>query len=413
MKILVLGSGAREHAMIHALARSPSVHKLYACPGNDGMRGLCTSVPFTSNADLVRFAREQVDLSVVGSSRFVEEGTVDALMTAGIPVIGPAADAGRIETSKAFASAFLVKHNIPSPMTQVVANRLEAERFLQENPWVKVVKCNGFSRGLGVELVDTPDEALAAVDRLLKKHGPPIILQERLTGVECSYSILTDGQQWVSFSSSREYKRAGNGDTGATTGGIGSVCPFPGLTPELEERIRTRIVIPTVNGLQADKLIYRGFLSLHLIMTSTGPKVLEINARLGDPETQSILVRFRGNLAALLMDCALGRLDATGSEVAFGRNSAVSVVLARAGYPNDESAEPSIQGLDELSDTQVFHSGSVWHEAERRFTFRGGRLITLSAVGETLAEARRKCYADLSRLTLRNVQYRSDIGAES
>ncbi len=412
MKILVLGSGAREHALIHALARSPSVHKLFACPGNDGMKGQCSCIPFSTNADLVRFAREHVDLSVVGSSRFVEEGTVDALMTAGIPVIGPAADAGRIETSKAFASSFMVKHNIPSPMTQVVANRLEAERFLKENPWVKVVKCNGFSRGLGVTLVDSPAAALEAVDRLLKKHGPPVILQERLTGIECSYSILTDGNQWVSFSSSREYKRAGDGETGATTGGLGSVCPFPGLTPELEERIRTRIVTPTVNGLKADNLIYRGFLSMHLILTSTGPKVMEINARLGDPETQSILVRFRGNLAALLMDCALGRLDATGSEVAFGRNSAVSVVIARAGYPADESAEPTVKGLEELTDTSVFHSGSTWSEKDQRFTFRGGRLVTLSAVGETLAEARRKCYADLSRLSLQNVHYRSDIGAE-
>ncbi|NLI78381.1 MAG: phosphoribosylamine--glycine ligase [Candidatus Riflebacteria bacterium] len=413
MKILVLGSGAREHALIHALARSPSVHKLFACPGNDGMKGQCSCIPFSTNADLVRFAREHVDLSVVGSSRFVEEGTVDALMTAGIPVIGPAADAGRIETSKAFASSFLVKHNIPSPMTQVVANRLEAERFLEENPWVKVVKGNGFSRGLGVTLVDSPDAALEAVDRLLKKHGPPVILQERLTGIECSYSILTDGNQWVSFSSSREYKRAGDGETGATTGGLGSVCPFPGLTPELEERIRTRIITPAVNGLKADKLIYRGFLSMHLILTTTGPKVMEINARLGDPETQSILVRFRGNLATLLMDCALGRLDATGSEVAFGRNSAVSVVIARAGYPADESAEPTVKGLEELTDTNVFHSGSTWSEKDQRFTFRGGRLITLSAVGETLAEARRKCYADLSRLSLQNVHYRNDIGAES
>jgi len=412
MKVLVLGSGGREHALIHALARSPSVHRLYACPGNDGMKGLCACIPFSSNADLVRFARENVDLNVVGSSRFVEEGTVDALMTAGVPVLGPAADAGRIETSKAFASSFLVKHNVPSPMTQIVANRAEAERFLTENPWVKAVKCDGFSRGQGVLLVDTPQQAREAVESLLKKHGPPVVLQERLTGVECSYSILTDGNQWVSFSSSREYRRAQDGETGPATGGMGSVCPFFGVTPELDDRIRNRIVMPVVNGLKEDKLIYRGFLSLHMILTASGPKVLEINARLGDPETQSILARFRGNLATLLMDCALGRLDATGSEVAFGRNSAVSVVLARKGYPGDDSLEPRIGKLDELVDTTQFHSGSTWLDNEQRFSFRGGRLVTLSAIGESQGEARRKCYADLSRLVLENVVFRKDIGEE-
>lgn len=413
MNILVLGSGAREHALCHALSRSPSVHKIFSCPGNGGIGQIATRIPFTTNADLIKFAGNQVELAVVGSSRFVTSGTVDALVQAGIPIIGPAADAGRIETSKAFAAAFLARHNIPSPITQVVRNLKEAEAFIKENPWVKVVKADGFARGTGVAVVSNPEEAIAAAAEFLKAHGPPLILQEKLSGIECSYSILTDGNQWVSFSSSRDYKRVEDGETGPTTGGMGSVSPFPDLTPELEETIRQRIVLPTVQGLTRDKLIYRGFLSIQLMLTPRGPRVLELNARLGDPETQSILGRFRGNLATLLSDCSRGRLDSTGSEVAFGKSWAVSVVLARSGYPLDESAEPVVGDFDDLAfkNSLIFHSSSEKHESEHRWKFSGGRLLTVTGIGETLADARQACYDDIHRLSLQNVRFRGDIGA--
>ncbi|MFZ2956614.1 MAG: phosphoribosylamine--glycine ligase [Candidatus Ozemobacteraceae bacterium] len=412
MNILVLGSGAREHALCHALFRSPSVHKIFACPGNGGISQICTCIPFSTNAELIKFAANRVELAVVGSSKFVSSGTVDALVTAGIPVIGPAADAGRIETSKAFASAFLARHNIPSPVTQVVRNIREAQKFIQENPWVKVVKADGFARGMGVAVTSTPEEALLAAETFLKANGPPLILQEKLEGIECSYSILTDGNQWVSFSSSRDYKRAFEGETGPTTGGMGSVSPFPDLTPELEESIRQRVVIPTVQGLLKDKLIYRGFLSIQLMLTARGPRVLEFNARLGDPETQSILARFRGNLATLLSDCSRGRLDATGSEVAFGRNWAVSVVLARAGYPVDETIEPTVGGLDDVKNGLIFHSSSTKNDSDASWKFTSGRLLTVTGIGETLSDAHFACYRDIDRLSLQNVRYRSDIGSE-
>ncbi len=411
MKVLVLGSGGREHALVDSLARSPTVHKIFACPGNSGMKEQATLIPATSNIDIVRFAKENVDLAVVGPSRFVSEGTVDALNTAGIPVIGPAADAGRIETSKAFSAKFMAKHNIPSPVTQVVANRFEAEKFLEENPWVGIVKCDGFSRGSGVAVVHSSEDALGAVIRLLKEYGPPIILQEKLSGIEFSYSILTDGNQWVSFSSCRDYNLALDNDKGPTTGGMGAVSPFPGLFPELEEKIRTRIVIPTVNGLKSDRLLYRGFLSIQLMLTPQGPRVLEFNARLGDPEAQSILVRFRGDLAALLLDCALGRLDATGSEVAFGKHSGVAVVLARKGYPTDESATSSVDNVEAVKNSRVFFSDCRWQSAEEKWVFKSGRLVSVCSVGETLQEARRVAYEDISKLRLADVMFRSDIGA--
>jgi phosphoribosylamine--glycine ligase len=410
MNILLLGSGAREHAFAHSLLRSPTVHKIFACPGNGGIQQIATCFPFRDNAELVKFAKEKVQLAIIGSARFISGGTVDALARAGIPVIAPAADAGRIETSKAFASAFISRHMIPAPITQIVTNFREAEAFIEENPWVGVVKCDGFSHGSGVVIADSPADAIDAARDLFKKHGPPLILQERLRGFECSYSILTDGQQWVSFSSSRDYKRAFDKDVGPTTGGMGAVSPCPGLSPELDEVIRQRIVTPTVQGLAGDKLIYRGFLSIQLMLTSRGPRVLEFNARLGDPEAQSILARFRGNLADLLMDCAMGRLDATGSEVAFGKHTALSVVLARAGYPLEEAPDPRIDGIENIKTSEVFHSNSEL-DTDKRWKFGSGRLVTVTSVGDTLELARNTCYQDIDLLTLKDVRYRKDIGA--
>ncbi len=412
MNILVLGSGAREHSIVHALAKSPSVHKIIACPGNIGMVStpICKRVPFKDNAELVRFCKDKIALAVVGSSRFVEDGTVDALALAGIPVIGPAADAGRIETSKAFAAKFMARHNIPSPLTRIVVNPDEAEKAFAENPGLLVVKCDGFSHGLGVAVCDTTEEAQHAAIKFFNLHNPPLILQEKFTGIECSYTILTDGQQWVSFSSCRDYKRADNGETGPTTGGMGAVSPSPDLTPELDRQIIETIVQPVVDGMKADNLLYRGFLSIQLMLTSNGPKVLEFNARLGDPETQSILTRFRGDLATLLKDCSMGCLTSVGSEVAFGRHSAVSVVIARQGYPDNEVGEPEIKGFEKVADSLVFFSNCRRAEDSDDYKFRSGRLISVTAVGESLDEARNKCYADIARLKLDKVKYRTDIG---
>ncbi|HOI89729.1 MAG TPA: phosphoribosylamine--glycine ligase [Candidatus Rifleibacterium sp.] len=412
MDILVLGSGAREHSIVHALAKSPSVHKIIACPGNIGMASIpiCKRVPFKDNAELVRFCKDRIALAVVGSSKFVEEGTVDALALAGIPVIGPAADAGRIETSKAFAAKFMARHHIPSPLTRIVVNAAEAEQAFSESPNLLVVKCDGFSHGTGVAVCDTPEQAKSAATRFLNLHSPPLILQEKITGIECSYTILTDGQQWVSFSSCRDYKRADDGETGPTTGGMGAVSPSPDLTPELDRVIIDTIVQPVVNGMKADNLLYRGFLSIQLMLTAAGPKVLEFNARLGDPETQSILTRFRGDLATLLKDCSMGCLTSVGSEVAFGRHSAVSVVIARKGYPDNETGEPLVRGLDKVSDSLVFFSSCKRAEDSEDYKFRSGRLISVTAVGENLEEARSKCYGDIARLDLANVKFRNDIG---
>ncbi|MBI3037569.1 phosphoribosylamine--glycine ligase [bacterium] len=380
MNILILGGGGREHAYAFSLVRSPSVHKVYVCPGNGGMKEICTCIPFTSNSELVSFSKSNVDLAVVGSSEFIARGTVDSLLIAGIPVLGPAADAGRIETSKAYATAFMVRHRIPSPLSQIVSNLKEAEEFIRQNQWVRVVKCDRFSFGSGVAITQNDDETLAAVKQFLKAHGPPLILQERLTGMECSYSILTDGNQWVSFSTSRDYKHAIDHEEGPTTGGMGSVSPCPGIVTDIEQRIRECVVEPTVSGLAADKLSYKGFLSLQLMLTTQGPRVVEFNARLGDPETQSILARFRGDLASLLMDCAQGRLDSTGSEVAFGKHRAVSVVLARKGYPNEESCDPKIENIDTIKNSTAFFSGADWLASEKRWRFKTFPKLDLEAI---------------------------------
>lgn len=412
MNILVLGSGAREHSFVHALAKSPTVHKIFACPGNVGMSdiSICKRIPSRSNGELVAYCKDKIDLAVVGSSKFVEEGTVDALVLAGISVIGPAEDAGRIETSKAFASNFISRHKIPSPSTSIVVNAFEAEQALFKNPNLRVVKCDGFSRGTGVAICDSLEETQEQINNFLETHGAPIILQEKLSGIECSYVILTDGQQWISFSSCRDYKRISENDKGATTGGMGAVSPSPNLNSELEKQIVDSIVQPVVNGMKEDGLLYRGFLSIQLMLTDSGPKVLEFNARLGDPEAQSILTRFRGDLAGLLKDCAMGCLTNVGSEVAFGKHSSVSVVIARENYPEDETSEPVIAGIENLKDSVVFYSSCRKAEDREGYHFKSGRLISVTTVSENLEEARKLCYEDISRLELKKIRYRKDIG---
>ena len=413
LNILVLGSGAREHSFVHALAKSPTVHKIFACPGNVGMSDttICKRIPTRSNSELVSYCKDKIDLAVVGSSKFVEEGTVDALVLAGIPVIGPAEDAGRIETSKAFASRFIAKHKIPAPQTSIVVNTFEAEQALFKNPDLRVVKCDGFSRGTGVAVCNSLEETQDKIKELLDEHGAPIILQEKLEGIECSYTILTDGQQWISFSSCRDYKRILENDQGATTGGMGAVSPSPDLTPELEKQIIDTIVQPVVDGMKEDNLLYKGFLSIQLMLTKDGPKVLEFNARLGDPETQSILTRFRGDLAGILKDCSMGCLSNIGSEVAFGKHSAVSVVIAREDYPENEKVEPVITGTENVENSIIFYSNCRKAENREGYYFKSGRLISVTAIAETLEEARKLCYDDINRLELSGVRFRKDIGA--
>jgi phosphoribosylamine--glycine ligase len=412
VNILVLGSGGREHAFVATLAKSPAVHKIYACPGNLGMDNIkiCKRVVLRDNLGLVSYFKDKVNLAVVGSSRFVKDGTVDALLLAGIPVIGPAADAGLIENSKAFTINFIKKHNIPAPTTKIVANLEEVNEALQENPKLLVIKCDGFSRGTGVKVCKNIEEAKTVAGHFLNKKGPPIIMQERLKGVECSYSILTDGQEWISFSSCRDYKLALDDDLGSTTGGMGAVSPAPNLTRELERQIVETIVQPVVSGMKADNLMYRGFLSIQLMLTDEGPMVLEFNARLGDPEAQTILSRFRGDLAMLLKDCSMGCLSNFGAEVAFGKHSTVSVVLARAGYPESEAKEPSLEGLGEIKDSMVFYASCGRSEDKSKFSYKSGRLVCVTSIGNDREEARLKCYNAISSLRLDGVQYRRDIG---
>lgn len=410
MKILLLGSGAREHALAFSLSKSPSVHNIFVCPGNSGMKSIASvkRIPYQDNETLIKFCKDKVDLAVIGSSRFVKRGTVDALSLAGIPIIGPAEDAGKIETSKAFASDFMTKHNIPAPITQIAVNCQEAKDIIAKNPLFKVVKCDGYSQGTGVAVTNSPEEALDAALHFLKVHGAPIILQEKLDGIECAFSILTDGNQSVSFSSSRDYKRAFDGGKGQTTGGMGSVSPSPDLTPEMEQTIIKKIIIPTVNGMKSDGLLYKGFLSVQLILTEFGPKAIEFNARLGDPETQSILARFRGDLASLLSDCSRGCLSSAGSEVAFGKHSAVSVMLARTEYPEKETENPAMSGLENILDSHIFFSHCEGRLDNLRF--KSGRAMCVTSIGETIEEAAEKCYKDIDKLKLTNLRFRSDIG---
>lgn len=414
MKILVLGSGAREHALVTSLIKSPSVHKVFVSPGNDAMSEIATKINFISNHDLIEFCKaNNIDLVIISSPKYFDKETAMYLLNSSIPLIGPVGGAEKIEESKAFIVKFLEQNKIPTPKTLIANSYDEAIKYIKNNKWISVVKSNVISKGEGVLFANSEIEAIHALDKIAAKFGFPVLLQEKLEGIEFAYSILTDGSQWISFSSTREYKKRDDGDIGPATGGLGSISPMPTLNKELEEYIKKQIVQPLVNGLYINEISFRGFLSLSLILTSEGPKVIKVNARLGDPESQSILTRFRGDIASLLLDCARSKLDSSGSEVAFGSNYSVSVVIARDNYPYESDKEPFINGFDEVKDVYLYFSSCFQDKNTGYYKFNNGRLITITSIDGVLTEASKKCYKAISSLSLANVHFRKDIGIEN
>jgi phosphoribosylamine--glycine ligase len=418
-RVLVVGGGGREHAICWKLATDRPGIELYAAPGNAGIAELATLVPIeaTDVAGIAAWsATERPDLVVVGPDDPLALGIVDALDAARVPAFGPTAAAARIESSKAWAADVLVAAGVPHPRTWTFAGPTAADDAIllaRDHGGPLVVKADGLARGKGVAVCDTPAEAVAAIERIgrrreLGRAGERLVIQERLEGPELSVFAICDGTSWTLIGSARDHKRLEDGDRGPNTGGMGAFAPVPEATPDLIARVEREIIGPTLAEMARRGSPFRGFLYAGLMLTAAGPQVLEFNARLGDPEAQVILPMLREDLLDAMLGAASGRLAIPRSHGAV--RAAVCVVMASAGYPGEHESGMGIEGLSTLGpDVLTFHAATT--RVDGGFATNGGRVLGITGMGATVAEARARAYAGVDRIRFRGAVWRSDIAA--
>ena len=417
MKTLLVGNGAREHAIAWKLAQSPLVSELLVAPGNAGTATLGRNVPVgAENVDgLLDVAqREDVEFTVVGPEAPLAAGIVDRFQEAGALVFGPTAAAARIESSKTFAKDLMLRHGIPTARAESFTDYGEALEYLAAVPAPVVVKADGLAAGKGVVVASTRDEARDAVRRQMVElefgdAGLRVLIEEYLEGGEISVFAFVDGEQVSELASACDYKRALDGDEGPNTGGMGAYSPPAAWNAELEREVRGRIMVPAARALASLGSPFRGLLYGGLMLTSDGPKVVEFNCRLGDPEAQVVLPRLKTDLAAIMIDTATGKLGEVSLE--WDERPCVGVVLASGGYPGGYRTGCEIRGLDDLGeDATVFHAGTRLNGDAVETD--GGRVLTVCALGEDLAEARERAYCSAETISFDEAQFRRDIAAE-
>lgn len=416
MKVLVVGSGGREHALCWRLAQSPSVDKVFCAPGNPGTSQCATNVPVAAEdldglAALAR--RESIELTVVGPEVSLCAGIRDRFEQDHLLVAGPSAAAARLEGSKAFAKQSMQRWSIPTAPFAVVEDLPAAERFLQSQPAALVVKADGLAAGKGVVVCDTPQDALAAAKRMLEgelgQAGRRVVLEEKLSGEEASFMVLTDGQRICPLATSQDHKAAWDGDKGPNTGGMGAYSPAPVVDRALTEQVLERIIRPTISGLAQDGTPYQGILYVGLMVQEGIARVLEYNCRLGDPETQPLMARLRSDWVPYLVGAAQGKLPE--EPLQWDPRLALCVVLAAAGYPGTYEKGAAIRGVEWAEEDEavtVFHAGTA--EKEGRLTTAGGRVLGVTALGPDVAAARKTAYEAVQKIQWPGMHYRSDIG---
>ncbi|MFH1022778.1 MAG: phosphoribosylamine--glycine ligase [Planctomycetota bacterium] len=417
MKILVVGGGAREHAIVWKLSRSPKPHTLYAAPGNPGIARLaaCVPIPATDIASLVAFAEtEKITLTVVGPEAPLAAGLADALREKGHLVFGPNRLAAEIESSKVFSKELMRRHGIPTAEFHAFDNFAAAQAHLSRARLPLVVKADGLAAGKGVSVCATREEALAAVaammmDRRFGEAGDRIIVEEFLEGEEVSILVVTDGNTILPLAPSQDHKRVGDHDAGPNTGGMGAYSPVPFLPGETYRKIERTVLLPTVHALNAENRRFCGILYAGIILTADGPKALEFNARFGDPETEVILPRLTSDLAPILYRAAEGTLAEAKAE--WDERAAVTVVLASGGYPGAFKKGIPIEGADTAPDAVVFHAGTA--EQNGKLVTAGGRVLAVTALGATIAAARDTAYNAVRTIRFDGMHYRRDIGAKA
>lgn len=420
MKILVIGSGGREHALVWKLRQSPRVSAVYCAPGNAGTEALATNVslPISDHRGLIEFATaEGIDLTIVGPDDALAAGIVDHFEHAGLRIFGPSKSAARLESSKVFAKDFMQRHGIPTAASGSFSDSAAAHRFCQQSRYPLVIKADGLALGKGVIIAQTPPEAAQAIHDIMEKRqfgaaGDRVVIEEFLTGQECSVHAMVDGDHYLLFPAAQDHKQIFDGDKGPNTGGMGTFSPPDKLvTPELVERIHREVMAPFMAGLKKDGLRFCGLIFPGLMVTADGPKVLEFNCRFGDPETQVLLPRMKGDLVDWIEAALEGKLDTIRPE--WDERAAVCVIMASHGYPGSYPKGKEITGIEAaeaLDGVTVFHAGT--QRLEKQLVTAGGRVLGVTALGNSLPEAQARAYEAVSRLHFEGATFRRDIGAK-
>ena len=414
MKVLVVGSGGREHAICWALKKSPKVTELYCAPGNGGIGEIarCVDVKATDIPGMVAWAKEHsIDFVMVAPDDPLAMGMVDALEAEGIRAFGPRKNAAIIEGSKAFSKELMKKYGIPTADYAVFTDKEQALAYIEEQGAPIVVKCDGLALGKGVVVAQTLDEAKEAVVNMMENKafgeaGAKVVIEECMTGPEVTVLAFTDGKTIVPMPSSQDHKRAYDGDQGPNTGGMGAISPCPNYTPELSKVCMDTIFLPTVKALNAEGRTFQGVIYFGMMLTPKVPKVVEYNARFGDPECQAVLSLLETDLMDILEACVDGTLDQV--NVKFKDAASCCLVLASGGYPVAYEKGKEITGLDQVKDAVVFHAGT--RKQDGKFLTNGGRVLGVTAVAPTLREAVVKAYAAAGPVFFEKMHFRKDIG---
>jgi phosphoribosylamine--glycine ligase len=417
MKILVVGGGGREHALIWKIAQSPLVEKIYCAPGNPGIAELaeCVDIAVDKIAALCDFALDQeIDLTVVGPEVPLTQGIVDLFQAAGLEIFGPNKAAAQIEGSKSFSKDLMAKYRIPTAAYRTFSDRDQAVAYIREQGAPIVVKADGLAAGKGVIVALTEEQAIAGVDDIMLDKvfgaaGASVVIEEFMAGEEASFFAFTDGEQILPLASSQDHKRVYDDDQGPNTGGMGAYSPAPVVTPELHDLIVETIVRPTIAGMASEGTPYCGILYVGLMIKDGQPRVVEYNARFGDPEAQPLLMRMKSDIVPVLQACARGDLQQ--DAIDWHDKAAVCVVMASGGYPGPFAKGLPISGLDAvaaLENVTVFHAGTKLLDGA--VTNNGGRVLGVTGLGNTVAEAIDKAYQGVARITWQDVHFRTDIG---
>jgi phosphoribosylamine--glycine ligase len=418
LKILVIGGGGREHAICWKLSQSKAFHKIYCAPGNAGTALVAENVPISATdiEKLLLFAEHQnVDLTVVGPEKPLIAGIVDAFEAKGLRIFGPSREPAMLEGSKSYAKELMLRAGIPTAPFRVFDNPAEARDYLQAQAYPIVIKADGEAAGKGVIIAKDFPEADAAIHSLMEKRifgasGDRVVIEKCISGQELSIMAFVDGETVLPMVAAQDHKRISDGDTGPNTGGMGAYAPVPAATPAVLKFVQEKILYPAVSAVRETGIPYRGVLYAGIMLTEDGPYCIEFNCRFGDPETEVVLPLLETDLAEILnavVDVELDKIPVT-----FSDRSAVTVVMASGGYPGDYETGKPITGLDaaaKLDAVAVFHAGTA-HNTDNEVVTSGGRVLTITATGETFEEARERSYAAISRISFEGAQFRTDIG---